>query len=94
MISIELKQLVDPNNECCCEHCLSNKCKEWAFWNDYRILIKMTIPDIYRSEHKINYTFEIYHTDGTLKDVHSWLDTEPEAVIKAAQWVLDNKDKR
>ena len=28
-ISDELRKLVDPNNDCCCEHCLSNKCKEW-----------------------------------------------------------------
>jgi len=29
-ISNELRKLVDPNNEYCCKHCLSNKCKKWA----------------------------------------------------------------
>ena len=36
-ISNELRKLVDPNNECCCEHCLSNKCKEWALKKGFKI---------------------------------------------------------
>ena len=34
-----LRKLVDPNNECCCESCLSNKCKEWALNKGYIIEI-------------------------------------------------------
>jgi len=34
-ISNELRKLVDPNNECCCEHCLAHKCKKWATSKGY-----------------------------------------------------------
>jgi hypothetical protein len=70
---------------------LAHKCKEWAFWNDYYVITKMRMPDIYRDCQKIDYGFEVYQQDNISE--HSWwLDTEPEAIFKACQWILDNKD--
>ena len=77
-ISDELRKLVDPNNECCCEHCLSNKCKEWA-----------------------NITKNVYLSSGFNEMDKKWeammmqhtfpASTEPEAIFKACQWILDNR---
>jgi len=82
-ISNELKKLVDPNNECCCEDSLSNKCKKWLTKQGYGSSSGIEIiTDI---------KFCTISKDGydTWKTFNE--DTEPEAVLKACQWILDNK---
>lgn len=44
-ISDELRKQVDPNNESCCEHCLSNKCKEWALENEIKDENKLQLQE-------------------------------------------------
>ena len=80
-ISNELRNLVDPNSECCCEHSLGNKCKEWVnkqgYWansgydNKYYCMLR-DMPD------------------------NKWFyaDTEVEAIFKACEWILENKDNK
>ena len=91
-ISDELRKLVDPNNECCCEHCLSNKCKEWA---------SKTGNTITTYEYSKNCTvaligFSFYDCFvGTGREGRRWkyeyefeADTEPEAIFKACEYIL------
>lgn len=69
-------------------HELAHKVKEWAFWNDYEVITRMRIPDIYRDEHKIDYGYEINHINNGVVEFSWWIDTEPEAIFKAGEWVL------
>lgn len=60
-------------------HELAHKCKEWAF-------------------NKMLFLSSGFDTDGAFcldrMNVKSFIaDTEPEAIFKACQWILDNKDK-
>lgn len=59
-------------------HSIANKCKEWASKNRYFMAI-------------------YYDYTGVINiDVNDrWFkaDTEPEAIFKACQWILDNKEK-
>ena len=100
-ISDELRKLVDPNNECCCEHCLSNKCKEWAHIKGYGI-ITMSDFDLRHDDainyHKYHFTAyinmnlfpELNKNEYThLCDVSA--KTEPEAAFRACEWILHNK---
>ena len=70
------------------------KCKEWAFWNNYEIIVRMRIVDIYRDEHKIDYGYEINHTNNGIIKTSWWIGSEQQAVFNACQWLLDNKDKQ
>ena len=79
-ISDELRKQVDPNNECCCKHCLSNKCKEWAY-STYGIMIQ-SYP--YCGKGRAD-AIKGLKVDEVFKE-----KTEPEAIFKATQWVLDN----
>ena len=97
-ISDELRKQVDPNNESCCKHCLSNKCKEWALDNRWII---STMPMLtekkwrntsvrlshFYSAGKDRYLDGIYH-NGRIE-----ADTETEAIFKACQWILDKDSK-
>ena len=69
------------------------KCKEWAFWNDYEIIVRMRIVDIYRDEHKIDYGYEINHTNNGIIKTSWWISSEQQVVFDACQWILDNKEK-
>ena len=82
-ISDELRKLVDPNNECCCEHCLSNMCKEWAFENNYYI----SSERISESNDSFKHKWYI----GVNKNWWFHGVTEPEAIFKACQWMIDNR---
>ena len=62
---------------------LAHKCKEWAFFNDFNIVIKMRIPDIYRGEKKIDYG--VFVNDELLS---WWFSTELEATFKACELIL------
>lgn len=77
-ISDELRKLVDPNNECCCEHCLSNKCKEWAIKNHYGI-------SVHASEF-VGYIVEI-QSGFSITDFQ--YATEPEAMFKATSYIME-----
>lgn len=86
MISIELKQLVDPNNEACCEYHLAHKVKEWAYSQEepYELISGC----LYAPFSNKQYICEITNEDITL-----YADTEPEAIFKAAEWILNQQDK-
>ncbi len=87
-ISDELRKLVDPNNECCCEHCLSNKCKEWAYSNGYDLV--SSVGNFNCGKHKGSC---MLHDDVNRDYTNCYTgDTEPEAIFKACEWIL--KDKR
>lgn len=102
-ISDELRKLVDPNNECCCEHCLSNKCKEWAF--EFRFDNKPTNNRYYRQRsgyedkfnvekqkrEKLGYMTLTFGCLGHTKTFYA--DTEPEAIFKACEWILTKDSK-
>lgn len=60
-------------------HELAHKCKEWAFKQGLGLAIYWHYTGVINIEVK----------DGELVQA----DTEPEAIFKACQWILDNKDK-
>lgn len=80
-ISNELRKLVNPNNECCCEHCLGNKCKEWAFKKGYFIQSGI-IP--FGSKMAI----VSYKLNGEVYRIKT--DEEQESIFKACEWILEN----
>lgn len=66
---------------------LANKCKEYAMSKGYYL----------RAEQGVNYKDNLQWTaflntnmDDGADYVDYWNSTEPEAIFKAAQWVLDN----
>ena len=59
---------------------LTHKCKEWALENGY---------ELYSSSIGI---CDIFNNDFENKGAHI-AGTEPEAIFKACQWILDNKEK-
>ena len=80
-ISDELRKLVDPNNECCCEHCLSNKGKQWANNKGFRIIeIDTDLFWVIPKKYNISYSFSY----GMVLSKHN-------TFFKACQWILDNK---
>ena len=78
MISIELKAIVDSNNECCCEHKLAHKCKEWALNKNYEI---WSVSKNKRGEAQIE-----HFKNGTMAVRDG--KTEPESIFQACEWVL------
>ena len=85
-ISDELRKLVDPNNECCCEHCLSNKCKEWAWKAGYGMTI------YYEDDFSFNVQVAKFTAKQQPKEWSSG-NTEPEAIFQATQWILNQRNK-
>lgn len=75
-ISNELRRLVDPNGECCCEYCFVNKCKEWARYK-YDITISSSLYKNYARSWNID------------KDKSYTAKTEVEAIIKACIGILE-----
>ena len=59
---------------------LAHKCKEWAYNNSYTL----------RSQLKVCYCRFPIHNDIEEKIFKA--DTELEAIFKACQWILDNKN--
>lgn len=70
---------------------LQHKCKEWAFKQGYELFSR-----ILSNDHKPVGNCVVYRVEAdpeeSLKITNA--DTEPESVIKATQWILDNKDKQ
>ena len=73
---------------------LAHKCKEWATENKYTILTENMYPNGYfayvlsNKESIENYGYLCEHK--VIEDIpHN--KTEPEAVFKACQWILENK---
>ena len=63
-------------------HELAYKCKEWAWEQGYVINSHYAKDDCYaRANNMVEFSIE------------SKEKTEPEAVFKACQWILENKDK-
>ena len=83
-ISDELRKLVDPNNECCCEHCLSNKCKDWAATKGYVLFSKTrlnsSLASCYFDTMGIHDYEDDFHNDFRA-------ETEPDAIFKACEWI-------
>ena len=68
---------------------LSYKCKEWAFKNGYTIESKL---DFFFPEYNngcIARSYVANKEEGVVLREQS--NTEPEAIFKACQWILDNK---
>ena len=66
---------------------LAHKCKEWAFIRGYKIESKINEDSCQSHTIKRSYLCD-----------EDWAicfccETEPEAIFKACQWVLNNKDK-
>ena len=82
-ISKELQKIVDPSNECCCEHCISNKCKEWAYKQGYSI-----VDGIDTIGNKICYIMKCtgFAVDYYYEQTINYVD-----VFQACQWILENK---
>jgi len=73
---------------------LAHKCKEWATENKYTILTEDMYPNGYfayvlsNKESIENYGYLCEHK--VIKDIpHN--KTEPEAIFKACQWILESK---
>jgi len=71
-------------------HELAYKCKEWCYLDGYEIVSRIRKPDTYRDDDRLDYGYEVYK-QGDLIEYQWWIDTEPGAVFKACQWILDNR---
>jgi len=64
---------------------LAYKCKEWAYENDYYVCSIFT----FAGEGSCYLT----HKDNISKRLKTFdANNEPEAIFKACQWIMDNKD--
>jgi hypothetical protein len=63
---------------------LAHKCKEWAVFNDI-YCIKIQIVDMWTSL-EILKGHSVVYCEG--------FDTEQEAIFKACQWILENKNEK
>lgn len=76
---------------------LAYKCKEWALKQNcsiestYRNTIGLAWV-VYNVKYDGYDKFGIKHEHTYKKEFHS--DTEPEAIFKACEWILENKDKQ
>ena len=68
---------------------LAHKCKEWAYkrieqlvWDEHNKVIYINI-----------YGSDVVAEGGFTYDKSIEANTEPEAIFKACQWILDNKEK-
>ena len=73
---------------------LAHKCKEWAtFKNGKNIITERDISGVYSYIiFMIGITIHNEYLDDTTKILANFkADTEPEAIFKACQWILENK---
>ena len=67
-------------------HELAHKCKEWAVLKGYEIETKL-----YAIGTEIYSSANISYGRNMGKYIDTITTTEPEAIFKACQWILDNK---
>lgn len=81
---------------------LAHKCKEWAFETDGIQIIHarkygygVGVVKYFSSIEVYNghYLYDPSDELGTSTQVSFETETEPEAIFKACQWILDNRDK-
>ena len=70
------------------------KCKEWAYTNKYRLSSGQHRLNT-KQEHYINnqiasYFCSVYYITNDDSDIQIDANTEPEAIFKACQWILEN----
>jgi hypothetical protein len=73
---------------------LAHRCKEWAM-NRNTTMDKM-YDLVVSTYNRIDFKVEIVNSPGDWKIVKTiyYGQTEPEAIFKACQWILDNKDSK
>lgn len=75
---------------------LAHKCKEWAY-TKYKIILTSKLFD-----YQIKNIFDCYLETGekSRENIRNFAhpdfisNTEPEAIFKACQWILDNKENK
>ena len=84
LITEELHDLVDPDRESCCLHSLGNKCKEWAWKNNFELKSTLNfesghcqIEHIYKGWQKM---FESDSLEGI---------AEPKVIFKATSYIRE-----
>ena len=70
---------------------LAHKCKEWAYTQGYIIFSKIRLNSSYASCYFHNIGKHDYE-DNFHNDFRA--ETESEAIFKACQWILDNRDSK
>ena len=86
MISTELKKLVDPKNECCCEYHIAHKCKEWAKLKHF--------IDIDSHSGCARWGAKAESHNGRPSVFYEQVfigRTETDAIFKACEWIMEQK---
>ncbi len=74
-------------------HELAHKCKEWA--DGYGYTLKSFTADNYQGVSNGCCEFYYERTGKKVKDLKDVCEqSEPEAIFKACQWILDDKDNK
>ena len=78
---------------------LAHKCKEWAFEQGYELYsVKNYSVRTSDAVSRIGMWLSIVMSNSKssleMKSKNIFADTEPEAIFKACQWILDNKDSK
>lgn len=75
-------------------HELAHKCKKWA-WDNTRSFYKKYYGNIGSISSGVTYQNKFYCEIGygSGEDETFEADSEPEAIFKACQWILDNKGR-
>ena len=66
---------------------LAHKCKEWASKQYYSVMSGWEMTHWGGAYHVV-----LYKNPNSILFSMSTIETEPEAIFKACQWILDNKD--
>jgi hypothetical protein len=69
---------------------LAHKCKEWAFKQGY----SLNVFNSNSNYHEVTPNTLAQNDEEWVEHPYSIASSEPEAVFKACQWILDNKDKQ
>ena len=96
-ISNELRRLVDPNNECCCEYCLSNKCKEWILNQknkDCFYIADQFSLNIESQMGTIKYFWCVLLKNSSRVSPEFKADSELECILKACEFILKELNEK
>lgn len=69
---------------------LAHKCKEWAF--KYRYMIDSNISPTFKEVNNGIVGTSLIYNLNNMESKRFQSDTELEAIFKACQWILDNKE--